>query len=148
MAFTAFAGSITLKIRNQPFTLTGTVDEKGVTVSYKADFDKALNLGSIDDVKDEIASIFTSHAGTQIENFKTSMQSASGFLQKVETVLANMQVRITELAIDQIGKTWAVGLAFAFDSVDNPPQIAVGGGAIQLLSIGVRLSGSDTIPIT
>jgi hypothetical protein len=133
---TDIAASLTISIAGQPFTLGGKFDNSDVIVEYHADFDKAVSLGSIDSVADEIEKSLNFNGLSQIimdTNKQVSgLQPLSNALKALETAT----VRITDIVINTKTKTYGIGLALDFTTSTPLPTVF----GITLISFGFSVT--------
>jgi hypothetical protein len=130
-------GSITIKIGSESFTLEGTVGNN-IIVEYHADFDKAINLGSITEMGGEVAQALgvgdmAKKITDEIENLKNN---APPILADVIKVI-DSPIRITDLVINTQTNHYAFGFALDFTTQD----IKIGN--IQLMSFGLLIDYSS-----
>lgn len=94
------AGSITVVIKEQPFTLQGLIGDT-INVQYHKTPEEGLELGTVDDLATEIAGLFGLG-----ESFKATMDKLLDALEVVPAlqtivgVLKNSHIIITDLGIN------------------------------------------------
>jgi len=133
---TNVAASMTVNIAGEVFTLKGKLDSYNIVVEYHEPFDKAISLGKIETIADEIG-----HAlhFDELGGFIRSTHDALHGLPVVEDIvdaLTQATIRITDIVINTSTKTYGVGLALDFTSADKLPELF----GITLMSLGFSVT--------
>jgi hypothetical protein len=138
---TTFQASVSVMIAGHPFTLDGSLDVKGIVVEYHAPFDKAVNLGTITSVATEIGNALGfSDLATDLTTTQQSIFGGGGPLASLALAIEQIQIRITDLVINQATSTYGIGLALDFTGLNPPPTLF----NITLLSVGFKVTKTKT----
>jgi hypothetical protein len=144
---TAIAGSITVSILNQTYTLTGTLGDH-LIVEYHASFQDAITVGSIDDIVGEIGkAVGFPDFGSEIQAFTSTGGDLANVpvLKDVFTILKDLKIKITDLEINTQTNTYGVGLALDFTQL--PPTVSAPTLlGIELLSVGFKVTRVNPTP--
>jgi hypothetical protein len=133
---TNFAASMTVTIAGEVFTLKGKLDTHNIVVEYHESFDKAVSLGTIATIADEIGKAlhFDDLGGT----IRTTHDTIAGLpvVGEIGDALLTATIRITDIVINTSTKTYGVGLALDFTSSDPLPTLF----GITLVSLGFSVT--------
>jgi hypothetical protein len=133
---TNIAASMTVNIAGQDFTLKGKLDSLNIVVEYHEPFDKAISLGKIETIADEIGTaLHFDELGGVIRSTRDAIHGLD-VVREIGDALLTATVRITDIVINTSTKTYGVGLALDFTSSDPLPTLF----GITLVSLGFSVT--------
>jgi hypothetical protein len=133
---TNIAASMTVNIAGQDFTLKGKLDSLNIVVEYHEPFDKAISLGRIDTIADEIGTaLHFPELGGLIRSTHDAIHGLD-VVKEIVDALTSATIRITDIVINTSTKTYGVGLALDFTSSDPLPALF----GITLVSLGFSVT--------
>jgi hypothetical protein len=135
-ATTNFAASMTVNIAGEVFTLKGKLDTHNIVVEYHEPFDKAISLGTIETIADEIgAALHFDELGSVIRTAHEDIGKLP-VVGEIGDILFHATIRITDIVINTSTKTYGVGLALDFTSANPLPTLF----GITLMSLGFSVT--------
>jgi hypothetical protein len=127
---------MTVNIAGEAFTLKGRLDTNNIVVEYHEPFDKAISLGTIETIADEIGKALQfDDLGGIIRSTHDSIK-ALPVVGEIGDALLTATIRITDIVINTSTKTYGVGLALDFTSSDPLPTLF----GITLMSLGFSVT--------
>jgi hypothetical protein len=130
-------GALVIEINGHPFTLEGKVGTS-IVVEYHRTFEEAANLGTFADIIISVGSAlgapadFVTDIQKRVDDFKNN--AAAGPLDKVAAALLSAQLRITDLGINTLTKSYQFG--FVLDFSESKIEAA----GIKLKAFGLKFS--------
>jgi len=125
------AGSITLEIQQQPFTLEGLIGES-INVQYHKSPEDGLQLGTVHDLAKEIAGLFGLDGDfeNKLNGLLTALKEAGGLDKIVETLMSS-KIIITDLGINTATPaTYQFGFYVRLKDAKLGPVTIVGFGVV------------------
>jgi hypothetical protein len=126
------AGSITLEIQQQPFTLEGLIGES-INVQYHKSPEDGLQLGTVQDLAREIAGLFGvgDDFTTKLNEMTDQLKAVSEDLAGIVKTLMEAKIIITDLGINTAAPaTYQFGFYVRLKDAKLGPVTIVGFGVV------------------
>ena len=125
------AGSITLEIQQQPFTLEGLIGST-INVQYHKSPEDGLELGTVEDLAKEIAGLFGLDGDfeNKLSDLLKALKGVGGLDKIVETLMSS-KIIITDLGINTAAPaTYQFGFYVRLKDAKLGPVTIVGFGVV------------------